>query len=63
MNKGKAKPIENIKKICKDLGGLFEELESQSQQIEESSKKEVKNVIKDKKETFSKLKQQLADLS
>lgn len=61
-NKSK-KPLDNIKKICSDLGNLFEEMEKQEVQIQQAShKKQAQNTLV-KEQTFSILKQQIAELS
>lgn len=58
-----SKPIENIKKICSDLGHMFEEMDKQQSAIEEQFKEKSQKEAADKDEIYEHLKQQLSELS
>lgn len=63
MKSKSSKPIENIKKICSDLGHLFEEMEKQEAEVAIKMRQKMDADTKQKDEVYKELKQMIADLS
>ncbi len=63
MSREKKSSIQNIKNICSDLGQLFEQMEAEAETLQQEFDKKVQDKCTANESTFSKLKQQLADLS